>query len=433
MSEKSAGVVVVGGGLGGLVAATTAARAGAKVTLLERLSEPGGRARTRDERGFRFNMGPHALYAFGPGIEVLRGLGVEPAGQRPGASGALARRRGRLHALPGGFASLLSTGLLGAGAKLEAARWLAALPRLDASALDSVPIGFVLAEQLRHEVTRELVHALVRVTSYANDPERMSAGAALRQIRDGLRGVLYLHGGWQSLVDALRDAAMRAGVSLRTRARVARVTHEGRSREVVLPDGERIPARAVVLAAGPAEASALVDGGQHPELARHAKGTVPVRVASLEIGLARLPRPRRLFALGIDEPTYFSVHSAWAELAPEGAALIHVARYLAPDEPAERAGLEAELESLLDAMQPEWREHVVTRKLLRDLVVVHELPRASAGGLAGRPPSRVAGVEGLFLAGDWVGPVGMLADAALASGREAGLAAARAAGAAVAA
>jgi hypothetical protein len=61
------------------------------------------------------------------------------------------------------------------------------------------------------------------------------------------------------------------------------------------------------------------------------------------------------------------------------------------------------------------------------------MPRASAGGLAGRPASRVAGIDGLFLAGDWIGSVGMLADAALSSGREAGRSAARAAGLAVAA
>lgn len=350
---------MVGGGLAGLVAACEAARAGAQVTLFERLSEPGGRARTRDDRGFRFNMGPHALYRSGPGMGVLRGLGIEPSGNVPATSGTLARRRGRLHALPGGFASLLSTGLFGAGAKLETARWLATLGRIDATEYDSVSIASVLGEQIRQETVRELAYALVRVTSYCNDPERMSAGAALRQIQDGLRGVLYLHGGWQSLVGALRAAAVRAGVALRTGTRVERVEYDGRVREVVLADGARIPASAVVLAAGPAEVSALVDRGQHPELARHAKGTVPVRAASLEVGLARLTRPRRLFSLGIDEPTYFSVHSAWADLAPEGKALVHVARYLGPDEPAERAGLEAELEDLLDAMQPGWRDHLV--------------------------------------------------------------------------
>jgi hypothetical protein len=62
---------------------------------------------------------------------------------------------------------------------------------------------------------------------------------------------------------------------------------------------------------------------------------VPVRAACLDVGLARLPEPRRTFALGLDEPTYLSVHSKTAKLAPEGAAAIHVAKYLSTEERAD--------------------------------------------------------------------------------------------------
>ncbi|HTZ10385.1 MAG TPA: hypothetical protein VMB72_15035, partial [Acidimicrobiales bacterium] len=55
--------------------------------------------------------------------------------------------------------------------------------------------------------------------------------------------------------------------------------------------------------------------------------------------------------------------------------------------------------------------------------VSHALPRPGPG-LAGRPPVAVPGRPGVFVAGDWVGPVGLLADAALDSGRAAGEAAA---------
>ena len=60
------------------------------------------------------------------------------------------------------------------------------------------------------------------------------------------------------------------------------------------------------------------------------------------------------------------------------------------------------------------------------MVVTGAIPTAANGGLAGRPGAEVPGLPGAFVAGDWVGPVGMLADAALASGVHAGrLAAAR--------
>ncbi len=59
-------VVVIGGGLAGLTAATFLARAGRRVVVLERASHLGGRARTQEREGFFFNEGPHALYRGGP-------------------------------------------------------------------------------------------------------------------------------------------------------------------------------------------------------------------------------------------------------------------------------------------------------------------------------------------------------------------------------
>jgi putative transposase len=55
---------------------------------------------------------------------------------------------------------------------------------------------------------------------------------------------------------------------------------------------------------------------------------IPVDVACLDLALTRLPRTETHFALDIDEPLYFSVHSTVADLAPAGAATVHVAKYL---------------------------------------------------------------------------------------------------------
>jgi phytoene dehydrogenase-like protein len=233
-------------------------------------------------------------------------------------------------------------------------------------------------------------------------------------------GVRYLDGGWQRLVDALEDRARAAGVEIVSGARVESVAHDTAVRGVVLAGGERREADAVILALGPAEASALVLGGSHPFLARALAACLPVRAACLDLGLAALPAPKRLFAVGLDRPLYYSVHSAAAKLAPEGAASIALARYLGPDERPEREELEADFERMLDALQPGWRAQVVTRRLMRELFVAHDVPQAARGGLAGRTPGQVDGIANLWLAGDWVGPTGMLADAALASARLAG-------------
>ena len=56
MSDKS--VIVIGSGFAGLSAASFMASAGWKVTVIEKNSTPGGRARQLKENGFTFDMGP---------------------------------------------------------------------------------------------------------------------------------------------------------------------------------------------------------------------------------------------------------------------------------------------------------------------------------------------------------------------------------------
>src|SRR5262245_24435169 len=121
-AQNRADVAVIGGGLGGLAAAAYLARAGRSVVLFEKASMLGGRAATTNLGEFRFNLGPHALYAGSHGIGVLRELEVPFRGGKPTASGGFAVARGAKHALPGGFLSLVTTGLFGLPAKLETAR-----------------------------------------------------------------------------------------------------------------------------------------------------------------------------------------------------------------------------------------------------------------------------------------------------------------------
>ncbi|MEO6611014.1 MAG: phytoene desaturase family protein [Chitinophagaceae bacterium] len=56
MAEKS--VIVIGSGFAGLSAASFMAKAGWKVTVIEKNSTPGGRARQLKQDGFTFDMGP---------------------------------------------------------------------------------------------------------------------------------------------------------------------------------------------------------------------------------------------------------------------------------------------------------------------------------------------------------------------------------------
>ena len=221
------------------------------------------------------------------------------------------------------------------------------------------------------------------------------------------------------MVDGLRDRAIEAGAEIRTGARAESVRSEGGGVSVQLAGGGVLRGRAAVLAVEPDEVIDLLELPEDEPLSRWASGRSRVRAASLDVALDRLPNPETRVAFGLDGPLYYSVHSASAKLAPEGVAVLHVMKYLR-DDPAEPAeGVEGELEALLDRLQPGWRTFVVERRFLPAMTVSHALPRADEGGLAARPAVTVRERPDVFLAGDWVGSRGMLADAAAASAEEA--------------
>lgn len=416
-------IVVIGGGLAGLTAANFLARAGREVTLFEKSHALGGRAATTNKNGIHFNLGPHALYRAGQAYQILRELGVEFSGAFPKARGSLAVDGGRKHTLPAGAITLLTTSLFGITAKLEAARLLAMLPKVDARTVNHLTVREWLDQEFRHPEVQQLVQALFRVGTYANDPERQSAGSALAQFQMALKeSVVYLNGGWQTLVDGLRAKAEAAGVNIISEARVANIERDaqyGRVTGVRLADGTTHQASAAIIAASPNEALELVEGGQKTVLGEWARKAVAVKAACLDIALTRLPKPQTTFAMGIDRPLYLSVHSAVARLAPAGNAVIHVAMYLGPDTPTDPNAIRRELEGLLDLVQPGWRELVIEQRSLPAMTVSNALTTAEQGGNGGRPGPEVPGIEGLYVAGDWVGAEGLLADASVASGKQA--------------
>lgn len=413
-------VIVVGGGLAGLATATLLARAGRSVRVFERAVRLGGRAATTRRDGVHFNLGPHALYVGGHALPLLRELGVSFTGRVPAGDGARLLQGERSFPLPVGGVALLTHRLFSLREKWRLARLFAQLPKLPTAELQRTPLADWLRASVGHGPLASFLAALTRVSTYSHDPARASAGAMLDQLKAGLAGgVWYLDGGWQTLIDGLRDAAAALGADVCIEAPVGAVEAEETGVVVRLADGEVAQARAAVLAVGPEAAVRLLGPSAGERLVRWETERISVKVACLDVAVRGLPRPKNRFALGLDRPTYYSVHSATARLAPEGVAVVHVMKYLGSDSTARPTEVEAELEAELDRLQPGWRDRVVVRRFLPRLLAASALPRADEGGLAGRPDVGDAGPAGVFLAGDWVGPQGQLADASCASARRA--------------
>lgn len=382
-------VHVIGGGLGGLAVAALIARAGRTVTVHEARGRLGGRGTTERKNGFRLNQGPHALYRAGEANRVLRSLGIVASGQSPNLRGALLADGDRVGLSPGGPLSLLRSPLLGWRDKYELAKVLARIDRFDPSGLATVSARDWVDSAVSRERVRDIVHTVIRLATYTNMPDELSAEVALMQVQLALGdGVIYLDRGWEQLVEAL--------------AQVPGVRHV-RDHHV----GEFPDAACVIVATGNPRATANLLG-------------VPfdvgpcAEVSVLDVGLAR--PPRHGFVLGIDPPMYLSNHGFPDGMTPKGASLVSVAEYLSADTEPDRARLEAYLvHAGVDTGA------VVTERYLHRMPAVSAIATAAAGGLRGRPRSVVGDRPGVFIVGDWVGPRGHLLDAVLASAHDAAL------------
>src|SRR5438270_1620997 len=311
-------ITVVGGGLGGLVAAISCAEGGARVRLLEAHRLLGGRARTT-EGPFRANLGPHVVYDDGPLWTWLveRGLaGDEP---RSPLRGVRFRHHGRVKRTPP--VSLLR---------------VAKLLRREAP-VDRDFRGWV-AEHCGAEIA-DAASKAAGVFTFDADPGRLSAAfvweRAVRVITQVPPKARYVVGGWGSLVDGLVVRARHLGVRIETSHHVA-----------------SLPSSPVIVATElPAARRLLADDRLRWEGAR---------TALLDVGL--VGRPGDPFVVSdLDEAGWIERFSAPdPSLAPAGHSLLQAQLGLHSGE-----GLDdgiVRLEAMLDVAYVDWRTREVWRR-----------------------------------------------------------------------
>src|SRR5262249_23503456 len=288
------GVVVVGGGVNGLVAATQLARAGVRTLVLERTAHVGGCARTSEiAPGFRCPTLAHTA-AIAPSI--VRSLDLERYGLAivtPAASACAPAKDGRALVLwrdaaraaeeirawspkdsaayPTFLASVANvSGVLrallaspppsiddpSAGDLIEmlkTGRRLRHLGKADAyRRLRWMPMAAAdfVGEWFESEPLRATVAAGGVLGSFLG-PWSAGSTALLLLLAAGeghpVATGWFARGGPGAIADALGAAARQAGGELRTSADVARIdVDEGAAARVTLSTGERIAARAVI-------------------------------------------------------------------------------------------------------------------------------------------------------------------------------------------
>ncbi|MGY2047854.1 1-hydroxycarotenoid 3,4-desaturase CrtD [Methylobacterium sp. JK268] len=291
-------VVVIGAGIGGLVAALRLAAAGLPVTLVEKEAVPGGKMRRvaagprRVEAGptvftmrwvfeevfaecgadlaARVSLAPAAIlarHAWGPGERL--DLFADPArseaaiAEFAGAREAEGFRRFRARAaeiyrtLEGPFIRGERPSPVGL-ARRVGLRGMGDLWRIQPFAT----LWAALGDYFRDPRLRQLFG---RYATYCGSSPFAAPATLMLVAHVEMEGVWTVEGGLSRLAGAVADLAVERGVELRTGAEAAGIAVEGgRVAAVTLRDGERLPATRVV---ANADAAALAGGLFGPDAA----------------------------------------------------------------------------------------------------------------------------------------------------------------------
>lgn len=411
-------IAVIGAGLAGLVAAGRLVKGGARVTLFEKSSQAGGRGGTLERQGFYLNLGPHAVYTAGANYSYLASLGLAPKGQAPSPKASYVVVEGELVAMS--VAGILGTNKLNFFEKFELLMFFRGLAKVDTSLLHNISLSAWLKQNVKSERVAAVFSAFVRLASYANDFDDITAAAAVEQVRLATRGVLYLDHGWLQMIESLRQyagEAVTAGGAYVERfaadvqaIKVASGAESERGVEVIVA-GESCHFDQVVLALPPAQVNKLLPQDKRLTMLETIKGSV---IACLDVCLKKLPNQDNGFAIGVDEPLYYSVHSLSADLSTRPQHVICLGYYLKDgehggDEHKER------LYRLLDQLEPGWKEELLFERFLPNMHASFGAASVKRGGLNGVEADHLPGLPDVFVAGDWVGRGHLIADAAVAS------------------
>ncbi|MQA02930.1 MAG: NAD(P)-binding protein [Streptosporangiales bacterium] len=366
-------VTVVGGGLAGLVAAITAAEAGAQVRLYEAHSQLGGRARTTDG-AYLANDGTRVFYSDGPHWAWLNQRGLaEPAaalGARELTRGVF-RHDGRMRRTP-------PAGLL------RAARHRRLRAPVDRD------FHSWSVEHLGLAATRA-VEGFAGILTYDANPGRLSAEFVwTRFLRVARPAPRYVIGGWQAVVDRLAAHAEQLGVHLETGSRITTV-----------------PVTPLVVATQLASARQLL--GDETLVGTSGNS------ALLDVGLVADQRDPFL-AWDLDEGGFVERYSSPdPSLAPAGHSLVQAQLPLRAGET--RAQARERLEQLFDQTFTGWRERVAWR---RGAVATGRTGALDLPGRTWRDRPAIDRGHGIYLAGDEVAAPGLLSEVAFNSALEAG-------------
>ena len=414
--ESKWDVVIIGGGLAGYVAANYLEKTGISVLIIEKDKKVGGRARTDKINQEFFNLGPHALYTKGNAVPILKELGVELHGRAPKLNGLLIDNRIEYTA-PFNPVGVFTTSFLSLKERMEWLKVLLKINFIQVEKLSELTFQQWVQQTTYSKNIQKLLLILGRLATYCHAPEKVSASVIIAHLKMVMGGVLYIDKGWQTIIDQLHNKAIISGIQIQTGIMVNKIKLAENNIKLSLSTEEEITCKYLLSTTGPRELMKMLGDNITQAQLDFFTQLLPVRGATLDVGLTKLPKPDRLFAMEITEPYYYSVHSNAAILSEnENTVVLHVFKYLHPDDNINGKVLKNELEQFLEKIQPGWQNYKVSSRFMPTITVNQRLPQI---GEDQKLQCSKLEMSGLYIAGDWASSHSILSEGAIFSAKQA--------------
>lgn len=419
--DASSDTVVIGSGVGGLVAAAQLMREGDRPLILEATDRLGGRFSTIEHDGYRIPTGAIAIETSGPFYETFGELGFDPELQIPKPA---VRVRVRGHEMTAGSAAwehMIKRVTKSAGKVAESLR------RGGGDLGDEMTLEEWTRRYTRSKTVLSLFQSLA-ASMFTVNADELPASTYFRNLREtgGYKVFGFAPHGNVEIAKAMAAAIEQRGGEVRMGWTATAIeVEDGRAVAVVAkgPDGkeERLPAKAVVSDVGPRGTAALVAGTEVADaFAERVATTAPTSMLAISFstdtdilpkcpGMLNFTDTERLCSLG-------NLTAMCPDLAPPGRTL-----YDAYSVPRPSVGGEFDADAERDLLEADLRKHLPG---FEDAEVVHfkvmrgSLPAQQSA--PGNEPSVVTPVANLVDVGDGVKPDGWIGTSGCAkSAREA--------------
>jgi phytoene desaturase len=407
--DAGSDTVVIGSGVGGLVAAAQLLREGDRPLVLEATDRLGGRFSTIEHDGYKIPTGAIAIETSGPFFETFGELGFDPELQIPKPAVRVRVRGRELTAGSAAWEHMIKRVTKSAGKVAESLR------RGGGELGDEMTLEDWTRRYTKSKTVLSLFQSLA-ASMFTVNADELPASTYFRNLREtgGYKVFGFAPRGNVEIAKAMAAAIEQRGGEVRIGWTATAIeVEDGRAVAVVAkdPDGKevRLPAKAVISDIGPRGTAELVAGTEVGEaFAERVAGTAPTSMLAISFstdtdilpkcpGMLNFTDTERLCSLG-------NLTAMCPDLAPPGRTL-----YDAYSVPRPSVGGEFDADAERELLEADLREHLPG---FEDAEIVHF--KVMRGGLPaqqsapGNEPSGITPVANLVDVGDGVKPDGWI-------------------------